>query len=99
MMGMTLEAEQRLDDVGLDAFFEKDKAAWQATVQETKDFISKKFPVGAKIRPDDVAKALFPILEVHEEFKDFREEEKLRGKFWIKDFVDLIIDRTWPNLK
>lgn len=98
-MALTLEAEQRLHDVELDKFFEKDKASWTATVQDTKDFIAKKFPGGAKIRPDDVAKAIYPILEVHEAFKDFREEEKLRGKFWIKDFADFIIDRTWPDLK
>jgi len=98
-MALTLEAEQRLDDVGLDAFFEKDKAAWQALVQDTKDFVAKKFPKGSKIRPDDVAKALFPILEVHEAFKDYRDEEKLRGKFWIKDFADFIINRTWAQLK
>ena len=98
-MALTLEAEQRLHDVELDAFYEKDKGAWLATVQDTKDFIKKKFPAGAKIRPDDVAKALFPMLEVHEAFKDYRETEKLRGKFWIKDFADFIIDRTWNTLK
>jgi hypothetical protein len=39
-----------------------------------------------------------PVVEVHEGFHDFRNAEKLRGKFWIKDFADLIIDRTWDLL-
>jgi hypothetical protein len=97
-MALTLEAEQRLEDVGLVAFFEGSHLVWRASAQEMKDFCTKNFPAGSKIRPDDVAKAFYPVLEVHEDFKTFRETEKLRGKFWIKDFADLIIDRTWNHL-
>ena len=97
-MALTLEAEQRMGDVGLVAFFAGNQAAWLATVQATKDFVRGNFPTGSLIRHDDVAKGLIPILEVHEDFKNFRETEKLRGKFWIKDFADLLTDRTWANL-
>ena len=98
-MALTLESEQRLADVGLIAFFQKDREAWLATAQEMKNFCTKNFPQDSKIRRDDVAKAFHPVLEVHEDFKEFRETEKLRGKFWIKDFADLIIDRTWDELQ
>lgn len=97
-MALTLEAEQRMEDVGIVAFYENDAAAWLASVQATKDFVTGNFPAGSLIRHDDVAKALIPILEVHEEFKQFRENAKLRGKFWIKDFADLLTDRTWDDL-
>jgi hypothetical protein len=97
-MALTLEAEQRMSDIGLVGFFTGNEAAWLATVQATKDFVKGNFPAGALIRHDDVAKGLIPILEVHEEFKQFRETEKLRGKFWIKDFADLLTDRTWAKL-
>jgi hypothetical protein len=97
-MALTLEAEQRLTDVGLVKFFEDNHAAWRASAQAIKNFCTNNFPPGSKIRPDDVAKAFYPVLEVHEDFKAFRETEKLRGKFWIKDFADLIIDRTWNHL-
>lgn len=97
-MALTLEAEQRMDDVGLVGFYTGDAAKWLATVQATKDFVKGNFPAGALIRSDDVAKGLIAILEVHEGFKDFRNAEKLRGKFWIKDFADLLTDRTWPTL-
>lgn len=97
-MALTLEAEQRMDDVGLVQFFAQNQVAWLATVQATKDFVRGNFPNGSLIRHDDVAKGLIPILEVHEAFKTFRETEKLRGKFWIKDFADLLTDRTWANL-
>ena len=96
-MALTLEAEQRMTDVGIVAFYQGDEAGWLATVQATKTFVAGNFPAGALIRPGDVAKGLIAILEVHEGFKDFRNTEKLRGKFWIKDFADLLTDRTWPH--
>jgi hypothetical protein len=98
MMALTLEAEQRLTAVSLVALFEKHKKAWLAAAKETKSFIKGNFPEGYLIRRDDVAKALIPILEVNEILKDALNESKLRGKFWIKDFADLIIDRTWDNI-
>jgi len=97
-MALTLEAEQRMEDSGVVAFYQTDEAGWLATVRETREFVHRNFPDGALIRRDDVAKALIPIIEVHEAFKDFRNTEKLRGKFWIKDFADLLIDRTWRRL-
>lgn len=98
MMALTLEAEQRMDDVGLVGFYMANAPGWLATVQATKDFVRRNFPPGALIRRDDVAKGLIAILEVHEGFRDFRNAEKLRGKFWIKDFADLLTDRTWDLL-
>jgi hypothetical protein len=97
-MALTLEAEQRLDSVGLTALFDGDREAWLDAARQTKAFIAGNFPQGSRIRRDDVAKALIPILEVNEVLKDALNEKKLRGKFWIKDFADLIIDRTWDEL-
>ena len=97
-MALTLEAEQRMDDVGVVGFYQASAAEWLATATATKAFVAGNFPGGSRIRRDDVAKALIPIVEVHEGFHDFRNENKLRGKFWIKDFADLIIDRTWDQL-
>ncbi len=97
-MALTLEAEQRMRDAGVIDFFEQDEAGWKATVKDTRTFLKDKFPEGSPIRRDDVAKALYPILEVHEEFKDFRNEKRLRPKYWIRDFADLLIDRTWDAI-
>lgn len=97
-MALTLEAEQRLDAVGLVALFDKHENTWLSAAKRTKAFVARDFPQGSKIRRDDVAKAFIPILEVNETLKDELEASKLRGKFWIKDFADLIIDRTWNRL-
>jgi hypothetical protein len=85
-------------DAGVIAFFEQNEEQWTATVRATRAFMKKEFPAGAPIRRDDVAKGLYPVLEVHEGFKDFRNEKKLRGKFWVRDFADLLIDRKWDAI-
>ena len=97
-MGLTLEAEQRLEDVGLVGFFEQHRDEWLAKSQETYGFVSGNFPQGSMIRRDDVAKALLPIVEVNEALKEMLDAEKLRGKFWRIFFTDLVVDRTWNEL-
>lgn len=97
-MALTLESEQRLQSVGLVTLYEQHKATWLEAAKETKGFVAGNFPDGAKIRRDDVAKALHPILEVNEILREYLESNKLRGKFWVKDFGDLIIDKTWDKL-
>jgi hypothetical protein len=96
-MGLTLEAEQRLEDAGLIDLFKQNQAIWLEAARQTKEFVRENFPNGALIRRDDVAKALHPIIEVNETLKAYLDSNKLRGKFWIRFFVDLIIDRTWNN--
>jgi len=97
-MALTLEAEQRLESVDLLTFFTKHQLTWQTLAKETYKFVRGNFPVGALIRRDDVAKALRPILEVNESLRDELAEGKLRGKFWVSHFTDLIIDRTWDAI-
>jgi hypothetical protein len=97
-MALTLEAEQRLTDVGLTEFFDEHEDIWKTAANETYKFLKQNFPPGSKIRRDDVSKALRPVLEVNEKLRDELAEAKLRGKFWVSFFTDLIIDRTWESL-
>ena len=98
MMALTLEAEQRLTSADLIEFFETHRDNWLADARETYDFLARNFPQGATIRPDDVAKALKPIIEVDESLKTELSRNKLRQKYWVSDFTDLIIDRTWTEI-
>jgi hypothetical protein len=94
-MALTLEAEQRLQSASLTTFFEAHRAVWLLDARETYEFLRRNFPDGVTIRPDDVAKPLRPIIEVNERLKAELASKKLRQKYWILDFVDLIVDRTW----
>ncbi len=98
-MGLTLEAEQRLQKAGLVDLFNKERKVWLGVSQKTYDFVTDEFPVGAIIRRDDVQKELIPILEVHEGLREYLDSNKLKGKFWISFFADLIIDRTWDQIR
>jgi hypothetical protein len=98
-MALTLAAEQRLERVELIQFFDTSRQTWLGAAQRTYGFVRRDFPQGALIRRDDVAKALIPILEVNEALRDRLNEYKLRQKFWISDFADLIIDRVWDEIR
>jgi len=97
-MSLTLEAEQRLNAVNLLTLFTEHQEAWRAAAQRTYDFIKASFPADSAIRPDDVAKALLPILEVNEQLKAKLAKDKLKQRFWVSDFTDLIIDRVWEAI-
>ena len=97
-MALTLEAEQRLENVGLVQLFKEHKKVWLTVAKESKSFAKGSFPSGSRIRQDDVAKVMHPVLEVNETLQNALSAHKLRGKFWIRDFGDLIIDRTWDEL-
>lgn len=97
-MALTLVVEQRLTDVGLVALFTQHQTVWTAAAQRTKDYVTQNFPTGSTIRPDDVAKAMHPILEVDANLKQKLASSKLTQKYWVSDFVDLIIDRVWSQL-
>jgi hypothetical protein len=98
-MGLTLEAEQRLKDADLIELFDDNVDEWTDAARQSRKFVKDLFPAGSQIRRDDVAKALRPILEVSETLKDHLDSNKLRGKFWVNFFVDLIVDRTWDQLE
>ena len=55
-------------------------------------------PLDLPIRRDDVSKVLEPIIEVNEELRDYLNKNKLKQKYWISYFTDLVIDRTWDDI-
>ena len=97
-MGLTLESEQRLDAAGVIDHFNENRMAWLGTIRETYRYVETNFPNGAQIRKDDIAKAMLPIVEVNEDYQDFRNAEKLRAKYWNALFADLVVDRTWDEI-
>ncbi|MGM9487775.1 hypothetical protein [Ideonella sp. YS5] len=97
-MALTLEAEQRLEAAELIDFFTADEARWKEVAQKTYDFVEDTFPAGATIRRDDVSNALTPILAVDEALVNKLAADKLKGKFWVSFFADLIIDRVWDQI-
>jgi len=98
-MALTLDVEQRLQKARLIAFFNARRAAWEGAARQAYIFVKGNFPGGSTIRQDDVAKALKPIVEVNEELRAELNAHKLKQKYWIDNFTDLIIDRTWNAIR
>ena len=78
-MALTLEAEQRLNNMELIKFFTDNEAAWEAIAKETFAFVKGKFPKGSKVRPDDVAKFLIHVLEVDVGFRNRLDAKRIEG--------------------
>lgn len=97
-MSLTLKAERRLKDVGLITLFDKGASRWKKLAKETYAFVKAHVPEDAVVRPDDVALALVPLLEVNEELDKALKEKKLKEQYWIRYFADLILERTWSGI-
>jgi hypothetical protein len=98
-VALTLEAENRLRDVKLIAeVFDKKRPVWLEVSRESYAFVKSTFPKRATIRPDDVAKVLKPLLEVNDALTTFLKAKRLKQAYWIDDFGDLILDRTWGEI-
>lgn len=97
-MALTLKVEQLLESAGLITFFEDSRDTWMGLAAESHEFVSTNFPQNSLIRPDDVADALQPLLEVDEQLKNYFAAQPLRQKYWFRHFCDLILDRVWEEI-
>lgn len=96
-MALTLAEQQKLDSVSLVKFFEDNKNTWKKMAKRAHGFVKESFPANASIRPDDVAKALIPVLEVCEPFLNYLRKNRLRQKYWIRYFADYILDKGFTE--
>ena len=98
MIALTLPVEQRLTRTSLAQFFSDHRATWESAAKRAYSFVVGGYPKGSTVRHDDVARVLLPILEADERLRSQLNTKKLTQKYWVKDFVDLVVDRTWDNL-
>ncbi|MBZ9737974.1 MULTISPECIES: hypothetical protein [unclassified Mesorhizobium] len=97
-MALTLDAEQKLAAVGLVGIYNQHSLVWNDAARQAYVYIKAGFPNGAAVRPDDVAKAIKPVLEVNEILNAHLNVKRLTQKYWISYFADLIIDRAWAAI-
>jgi len=97
-MALTLAIEQRLQRVSLVRLFDKSHPHWKALAKQTYGFLKRNFPSDARVRRDDVAKNLVSLLEVDDQLSRHLSEKRLKQKYWIRDFSDLVLDRDWDDI-
>jgi hypothetical protein len=91
-MALTLEVLRQLEKAGLTNFYDENARACAYA------YVQKGFG-DAEVRPDDVAKILHPTLAIDPTLDAFLNRKKLKQKYWKRDFTDLVLDRTWSELK
>jgi hypothetical protein len=99
-MALTLEKEQRLRNAGFFDLFEKEKPLWTAMAQEAYGYT--KLYVGrakAQVRMDDVVGPLAEALKVTGTLEEYLDEKKLKEKYWVAWFGELIVEKLWNELK
>jgi len=97
-MPISLVIQQYLEKVDLVGLFNDYREEWKEMAQKAHDFIQQNFPSDYDVHPEDVSKALIPLLEVNDRLTHFLNESKLREKYWMKYFCDYILDRCWDEI-
>jgi hypothetical protein len=94
-MALTRIEEQKLEKVGLIAFFHHAQASWIDDARKAFAYLKERYPQNVNPRRDDVARVLAPVIEVSPALQDELARRRLTQKFWFAYFTNLIIDRSW----
>jgi hypothetical protein len=92
-VGLTESKIRDLKEKKFDKLYNKHEAAWKKLVFTAHDFAQKNIAGGTKPRPDDILKALLPMLEVNEDLRKHQEDNRARYKRFREYFGDYIIDK------
>lgn len=93
-MALTEAKIKDLTDKKFDTLFEKDQAFWSALAKKAWVYAKDNITSGREPRPDDIAKVLFPMLQVNDEVRKHQEDNRARAKRYIEWFVEYVIDQT-----
>jgi len=99
-MALTLEEEQRLKNASLVKLFDDNRALWKEMAEQafsyTETFVQR---AGADVRVDDVVGSLVSGLRVTSVLMDYLAAKKLREKYWVSFFADLVLEELWNELE
>lgn len=77
-----------------DQLYEDKKAEWVALAKVAKKHARENITSNKEPRPDDIAKALHPMLEVNEALRGHQEDNRARGTRYVEWFVEYVIDQA-----
>src|SRR5688572_2886224 len=83
LMALTESKIKDLTDKKFDELYEGSEAEWKVLAKTAYDFAKANITGGNPPRPDDIAKALYPMLQVHDAVREHQEENKARGKRFV----------------
>jgi hypothetical protein len=99
-MALTLEEEQRLSNASLVKLFNDHAELWAEMARDaytyTEKFVKR---ADATVRVDDVVGSLISALRVTTVLTDYLASRKLRERYWVSFFADLILEKLWHQLE
>jgi hypothetical protein len=93
-MALTESKIKDLEDKNFDQLYVNHKAVWDTMAKTARDYARVNITGGRAPRPDDVAKVLFPMLQVHDEVRKHQDDNKARAKRFVEWFVEYVIDKA-----
>jgi hypothetical protein len=93
-MALTEAKIKDLTDKKFDDLYEANKPEWKALAKTAYKHAKDNITGGKDPRPDDVAKALYPMLEVNEALRGHQEDNKARARRFVEWFVEYVIDQS-----
>lgn len=75
-----------------DQLYEDKKSEWVAMAKVAKAHTKANITDGQEPRPDDISKALHPMLEVHQALRDHQEDNQAKAPRFVEWFVEYVID-------
>ena len=93
-MALTEAKKKNLEDKDFHRLYSGHREKWVALARKSRAYARKNITGGAVPRPDDVAKILYPIVEVDADFRAHQEDNRARQSRFIGWFTEYIIDQA-----
>lgn len=93
-MALTEAKKKNLEDKGFHNLYTRHREKWVALAKKSRSYAKKYITGGQEPRLDDIAKVLYPIVEVDTNFRAHQEENKARQSRFIGWFTEYIIDQA-----
>jgi hypothetical protein len=93
-MALTEKKIKDLEDKDFHTLYDDHKERWTKLAKTAQKHARDNITDGNEPRPDDVSKALYPMLEVNKVLRAHQETNKARGKRYIDWFVEYVIDKS-----
>ena len=93
-MALTEAKIKDLHDKKFDDLYSQHETEWDALYEKAYDFAKDNIAGGNAPRPDDIAKALYPMLEVNEKLREHQEDNRARARRFVLWFAEYVIDKN-----
>jgi hypothetical protein len=93
-LGLTEAKIKDLIEKKFDKLYTKSEPTWTKMAEDAYKFAKAHIAGGKEPRPDDILKALVPMLEVNQQLRDHQEDNKCRYKRFREYFGEYIIDKN-----